>query len=785
MQQLSKGETADLLVLKELLGKMGGCDTLTEVSEVQLEGLCGGRALKAETMSNSSETVSKRAVLLLREELMTSGTALPILLFIAKLRSRVLFYTDSKHLKFISYLYDTCQDVLMQFTEFLVAGSKTIESVAVMMPSIKSMIDEIGLTLPVVFQLIRPIVRAALQYSADPNDASVPAYLVNWHPFSDVMLSTINSYVPADVLAVISPNLFITFWSLSVYDIYTPGTRYETEKKRLQERYTELEKQKNAPVSSEVTQSERLKNEKLRKNEMSKIITSMKDLTEEYQGQRKHVEQVRLLIVTQNQFYFRHAEQGATADALLQYCVHDRMLMSPLDAVYCAKFYLALHELNTPRFCTISYVDKVVRTILPLLFCSTEAEAAYIGYSLVSLLQVLGKWYGDKAAYDTEAAAVIGLATKHDYDALNDEGVEKTTHEQFKARFASWHQQVQRVVLSALSSKEYIHIRSALIFLSRVSKQYPITGLDDKKIHKRIEQIENEELERVDLQLMAKSINTLFKQKYGIGIKREVDASKVDAKKGADSAVVTRDKKPADKVAAAPRDKGVRIQPVSNQNNKLHGASPGANASQPPPSRGGEKRPRDDYSRDARDSRGPPHDSRDSRGPPHDSRDSRGPPHDSRDNRGPPHDSRDSRGPPHDSRDNRGPPHGQGHDARDRGKDGPRGRDDFRDRDNRDRDGRDGRGPPHPSQGHDLRDSRGPPHGQGHDARDRGKDGPRGRDDFRDRDNRDRDGRGLPHAQGHDLRDSRGPPLSQGHDRGDNRGNKPDLRGDAPKRQRK
>lgn len=47
---MSTGSSLDLLVLKELLGRMGGCDTLLEVSTQQLEGLAGGRALQAEVM---------------------------------------------------------------------------------------------------------------------------------------------------------------------------------------------------------------------------------------------------------------------------------------------------------------------------------------------------------------------------------------------------------------------------------------------------------------------------------------------------------------------------------------------------------------------------------------------------------------------------------------------------------------------------------------------------------------------------------------------------------------
>lgn len=53
----------------------------------------------------------------LREELMSSNTALPLLLFIAQIRSRILFGDnkgDSSNLKLTGHLFDTAQDLLMQ-----------------------------------------------------------------------------------------------------------------------------------------------------------------------------------------------------------------------------------------------------------------------------------------------------------------------------------------------------------------------------------------------------------------------------------------------------------------------------------------------------------------------------------------------------------------------------------------------------------------------------------------------------------------------------------------------
>jgi hypothetical protein len=74
-----------------------------------------------------------------------------------------LFDQNLKQIKLISHLYDTSQDVLMQFTSFLVAGSKSLETIANQMPDFAILLEDVGLTVPVAFQLVRPLLRAALQ----------------------------------------------------------------------------------------------------------------------------------------------------------------------------------------------------------------------------------------------------------------------------------------------------------------------------------------------------------------------------------------------------------------------------------------------------------------------------------------------------------------------------------------------------------------------------------------------------------------------------------------------
>lgn len=68
---------------------------------------------------------------------------------------------------------------------------------------------------------------------------------------------------------------------------------------------------------------------------------------------------------------------------ILQYLIYPRILMSPIDAVYCTQFFLLLHELDNPLFSTLHCFDRTFKSISPLIFCSTETEASFVGNQLI------------------------------------------------------------------------------------------------------------------------------------------------------------------------------------------------------------------------------------------------------------------------------------------------------------------------------------------------------------------------------------------------------------------
>lgn len=449
LQRMSVGDSLDLLVLKELLGIMGSSETLLEVSTAQLEGLTGGRSLRAEVMGLAGGVVGskgmitasacKKATVILRDELIGSSTAIPLLLMIAQVRSRLLHDEETKQLKLISHLYDTAQDVLMQFTEFLVAGAKSFESIAELMPDLSVLLGEVGLAVPVAFQLVRPLLRAALQYGVDPSAA--PPRLQRWHPFGQTMADLVSSLIrPASLWEVMTPRFYILFWGLGLYDIKVPVGRYEGEIKRLKDKYADLDHKKSTATAGSlgITPAEFSKLSKARELEMKQVLQKVTDLTEDLVNQKKHVEAIRDIIRTEQGTFFRAQAQApapaaveresegamdivaaaaplrpeeVVSEHVMQHLLFQRLLMSPLDAVYCTQFCFLLHEMQTPLFSTLHFLDRTIRTISPLIFCTTETEASFVGYALLDLLQTTNRWHdGDEATFNAEARDKLGFS---------------------------------------------------------------------------------------------------------------------------------------------------------------------------------------------------------------------------------------------------------------------------------------------------------------------------------------------------------------------------------------
>jgi len=538
LKSLGKGESYDLLLLKELLVRMGGCESILDISDAALESLSGGKVLKGE-VTVSFEPPAKKAQVLLRDELLKSETAIPILLFMAKMRSKILNDVDTPELKLTSTMSDSCQDLLIQYSDFLLGSGlspKAMESISTSMPSLNALIEEIGLTLPVAFQLVRPLMRAALSYCEEVTSA--PKYLQMWHPFHSDIIATLKKNMPEETWTVMSVELFVIFWTLNLNDILIPAAKYDTETKRLRDRYGEIDK--NLSSSSDT------KANKEKKAEMSKLLSTIIDLSDELENQQKHVARIKAMITSRNnQFFAQQVDPSKVTKTLLQVCVLPRVLMSPPDSVFSSQFVLLLHMLETPGFSTLQVMDNLLRTISPLIFSTTEAEAAFLGYIINDILIVINKWLGNKTLFEQEAQQkavfCIGLPAV------------KVTFEEYQNIYKEWHQKLQVLLTKSLGAglqqrkREYMHIRSGLVFLSKIVNNFPTRIVGGNEVLNQVEIVEKEEMEkRSDLSLFAKRLGSIMQKRKstwvdhnGNTVSSSLAASKTNSSSNSIAAEVT------------------------------------------------------------------------------------------------------------------------------------------------------------------------------------------------------------------------------------------------------
>eukprot|EP01041_Mallomonas_annulata_P007237 gene7237-14767_t len=519
LRKVASGETLDLLVLKEILTRMGGCEMVVEVSANQFDALGCGRSLKAEILGAQVKDAGKKVVNRLREELIASGTAIPLLLLIAQARTRLLHRFEAPQLKLISYLYDTCQEVLMQFTDFLIVldvGKKGagLEDLLSLMPSMRALLTDFGLNVPVAFQLVRPIIRAALEYGEDP--LSAPLSLQCWHPFGNDMSEIVREHLPVDTFEFMSPQLYMMFWSLSLYDLSTPKNRYDLEAKRLKEKWNQMNLAKGkGPVGGVGAGGGGVggiaadKLSKIDKDQMSRLLDICTLLNEEKDAQFKHTESIRRILLSQKDNYFIHVKPEnipRISEILIQHCIYPRILMSPTDAMYCSHFFMLLNDLNTPLYDIISVVNNIHRTIIPLLFCSTENEASFLGYGMCELLKRSNNWHSSRQIFESELSTKVGFnvcRTQFSYFS-NKKKLDK-----------NWHDALRQAVCNCLKSSEYMHMRSALIFLTKITDKFPTRAATGKLLLDSVGLVEKLgiQTDREDLHTLARGVLVILRRK--------------------------------------------------------------------------------------------------------------------------------------------------------------------------------------------------------------------------------------------------------------------------------
>ncbi|EPS42483.1 hypothetical protein H072_3634 [Dactylellina haptotyla CBS 200.50] len=566
VKKLQQENSADLIVLQEMIKSMAGIVGESNLSDVQIMGLYGSENLRAKILAQlgdkrySSRDSAKR----LASALVDHNIAGQLLVLLGQERKMCMYRKDIENapIKVVGNMYDEINSVINMYMDML-NYTLDFDQWSKAIPSVDDFVLKYGVEPQIAWFYCRAHVRELLkregmlfpdddkkaiaansqssqsfkkEASQDtkqkpeknvdtdgevvmtdataeagnaPKDEDVamadgpnPSVEETKNlPFSPIMLDLMERLrpsMPEDVWTKISLSFYTTFWQLSIYELHCPITPYDEEIKLLNNELVRVIPDKNMSTHSRKRESDRLRNQADRLSQDMKL-------------------QIRLQMSTvkrinrESQHWFAADQFTATKlpIQILQYCLLPRLVLSPHDASFCAKFIKRMHVSGTQKFWTFFLYDTIFeRHILEAtIFMSTEREVENYGRFLAEIMADFTTWHKNKASFEKECHGKGNLPgfAKTWGGALLD-------YEDFRRVLYKWHKQLHAALKACLNHSEYMHVRNATIVLKHLNKSFPTVDWIGKNLMERVQQISKTE-KREDLKITTTALLSLLKKK--------------------------------------------------------------------------------------------------------------------------------------------------------------------------------------------------------------------------------------------------------------------------------
>ncbi|KAH7570836.1 hypothetical protein JRO89_XS05G0202800 [Xanthoceras sorbifolium] len=533
VNQLKKGQGIELVLMQELIQQMANVQYTENLTEEQLDAMAGSETLRYQATSFGVTRNNKaliKSTNRLKDSLLPKDDtklAIPLLLLIAQHRSVVVINADAPYIKMVCEQFDRCHGTLLQYVEFLCGAVTPTTAYAQLIPSLNDLFHLYHLDPEVAFLIYRPVMRFfKCQGSSDvfwPLDDSERANVttanleselvedpgkvildlgsqkpIMWSDLLDSvktmwsdLLDSVKTMLPSKAWNSLSPDLFATFWGLTLYDLYVPRNRYESEIAKQHAALKALEELSDNS-SSAITK---------RKKDKERIQESLDRLSSELHKHEENVASVRRRLSREKDKWLSSCPDTLKINMeFLQRCIFPRCTFSMPDAVYCAMFVHTLHSLGTPFFNTVNHIDVLIcKTLQPMICCCTEYEAGRLGRFLYETLKVAYHWKSDESIYERECGNMPGFAVYYRYP-----NSQRVTYGQFIKVHWKWSQRITRLLIQCLESTEYMEIRNSLIMLTKISGVFPVTRKSGINLEKRVAKIKSDE--REDLKVLATGV---------------------------------------------------------------------------------------------------------------------------------------------------------------------------------------------------------------------------------------------------------------------------------------
>jgi len=588
-RRLHEGHTLELGVLSSLVKMAGGygfvdSESTASLSTVQLEGRCGSLALRRETSDfGIVEKVNLRSSRRLRASLQDDSCGVVFMILLAQLRGKVLFEEsrDSpKQIKLIGNLYDKCHRTLNILLHFLSDGSQDLKDVpqddgaiaiyAKAMPKLGDLIKKFGIANADAWTLCRPLIRASIFAEEDKSGkdrSTTSGHLMSFHPTSSGMEKSYHTMLPQESWNHITHLLFSRFYSYAIYDLTCPDETYLIEIARVKREIDRLEiLQKGgrdaigmqASMASAVAAAggtqrairEATAFTKEHALDLDRFKCTEATLRSDMKRQKTHFEHVmkQLEAGKSDLLVDLTSDISDASSVFFTTCIYPRSLLSPEDAIYCARFIMLLHKMETPGFSTLQLIDVIVSAVAGALYSITENEAGCFGIFLNEVWNVVTGWRYDQDAYEIQVSGKPGgICNCVNGEAPVNSVSETMKHAEFVRLYNSWHASLGVVFIGYLQSAEYMHTRTALIILSTIVDCFPTKSTLGEKLLKVLAPLQEDSNHMQDIKAMAQGYSSKIIKARDTGTWKEEDKKATKAREEKEKKTQEERKKNAEK----------------------------------------------------------------------------------------------------------------------------------------------------------------------------------------------------------------------------------------------
>lgn len=503
--QLFKGNSTDLIILKELVASMGGVVQVLDFTDEQILAMSGGEVLRRQTLLGLQDKrfESGRSAKRLMQSLTESKLAGRILINIAQYRQSAIFKLpdDEAHIKYIGSVIDDSHQILVQYLDLLRTNLEPQEFDA-LVPAIARLMDDFGLDASLAFLIGREGVSHAMFAKkpdapaiadTDGDVSMVPTgeetteaeektltpqeirekakkdAMRQIHEALEPLIASIQSITPEASWSKLSSEFYVLFWALQLGDIEVPAASYNSAHKRIANLAKDLNRDRSDMSRSGVNKK------KTKEAELQKIGN---ELPKEADLQMKRARVVRDYMSDRMGTWFTGTvtKLNGVSDAILEQCLLPRLVLSASDAEYCYALIRKIHSFGAPNFRLKALYDRIfnVNRLRSMIFTCTVREAEHFGRFLNCILKDLAKWHRDSNVFEREAVGkrsnLLGFASEFDAEG---QPTAYYDHAQFRDILYGWHNKLNLALKSCLGGMEWMHIRNAMTVLKAVLEFFP------------------------------------------------------------------------------------------------------------------------------------------------------------------------------------------------------------------------------------------------------------------------------------------------------------------------